>query len=144
MREILFRGKWLKKEKWIEGNLFIPDIDGNQIQICSGTDSIRITYNINPYTIGQYTGVNDKNGKKIFENDIVKDNFGSIGVVCFSKQYLMWQINFYKTIEELFKYSNIVGTPIILDWDKPKVNNSLEVIGNIYDNPELVEKISKQ
>ena len=117
-REILFRGKRVKDGKWVEG-LLTKDIKGH----------IRIQYNpihfsvvINPETVGQFTGMTDKTGKKIFEGDIIKwidsDGNNRIDKVLFSNGgFHLCNI-----------YYNIGGYK----------GNSLEVIGNIHDNKELL------
>ena len=125
MREILFRGKRIDNGEWVEGNLFIPDSDSRPIQIECGTDIMQIAYEIAPETIGQYTGLTDKNGVKIFEHDICKDSLGTLFVV-------EWDSANARFI------GRMVGGEhrIVYVSKEPRV----EVIGNIYDNPELLKE----
>lgn len=127
MREILFRGKRVDNGEWVDGNLFIPDKEDTPTQICIGTNIIRITHDVLPETVGQYTGIKDENGKKIFEGDIVEGadftvEDGGYGIVSFD--------------DGAFEVSgnNIIGTFHENYWGK-----EFEVIGNIHDNPELLE-----
>jgi uncharacterized phage protein (TIGR01671 family) len=129
MKEILFRGKRDNGE-WVEGNLFIPDLPNTPTQICIGTNVIRITYDIIPETVGQYTGLTDKNGKKIFEGDIVD---------CWSEG-----VNAQGEVQQRRD-----GLWIIYPaWQKHIMwglcpdaysHTTVEVIGNIHDNPELIK-----
>ena len=125
MREILFRGKRADNEKWVIGYLSSK----HTITIttpCGHTDEIVICAD----TVGQYTGLKDKNGKRIFEGDIAKVMQGKdkdIAYVGFENGAFMLYPktgNIYERTLWEYWYN---------DWD-------VEVIGNITDNPELLEK----
>ena len=135
MREILFRGKRIDNGEWVEGNLFVPDKAETPTQICIGTNIVRISYDIDPSTVGQYTGLTDKNGKKIFEGDIVAqswydfdepadDSFGEVGFSDCDCSFSI--IDFNKN--EIMS----MGQGCAYYWEA-------EVIGNIHDSPELLE-----
>lgn len=123
MREILFRGKE-DSGKWFFGNLFVPDIKGRPTQICMGTSLIRIARDVIPETVGQYTGLKDKNGKKIFEGDIV----------LYARDEEVGQIAYHET-EAMFI---VEFDTWLTDFDHT-FGDELEVIGNIHDNPELMK-----
>ena len=143
-REILFRGKRIDNGEWVEGNLFVGD-DG-QCEILIGTRVIRFSYPVIPETVGQYTGLKDKNGKKIFEGDILQG---------YQYPYLSeGHFNYYAEIIYfencpafgLYTFKNpnldfIAGisdgnTDLIEYWESEK----WKVIGNIYDNPGRLEE----
>ena len=131
MREILFRGKKNNSGEWVYGNLFNPDKSDTPTQICMGTHIIRICYEIDPETVGQYTGLTDKNGRKIFEGDIVvfADFFNDEihrGVVYWCDLAFWFDCTETEGDEGIYSLAYISA-------------NILEVIGNIYDNPELLE-----
>lgn len=132
MREILFRGKRIDNGEWVEGNIFIPDKLTNReppTEILVGTNVVRISYEVDPETVGQYTGLTDKNGKKIFEGDIVKtDKFSEP-----NKQYIIkYDLQFGAFIGQ-DRYNLYFVT---FDGD----SGEFEVIGNIHDNPELLKR----
>lgn len=123
MREILFRGKRIDNGEWVEGsfvNLWMVNYKKYQPLI---TDNKAISYEIDPETIGQYTGLTDKNGKRIFEGDIVRLYGG--------EEY-----------EWVAKVGMKSGCWVVFsenDWDFLAVNiKPCEVIGNTHDNPELL------
>lgn len=86
---------------------------------------------INIETIGQYTGLKDKNGKEIYEGDIVKSISSKVGYVIFLQQEMGYVV-VWDNCDTRLGHRNRGGG---YDCD-----GSIEVIGNIYDNPELVKK----
>lgn len=135
MREILSRGKRVDNGELIEG--FYAK-SGDRTFILIDNDfavGYVIMKEVYPETVGEYTGLTDKNGKKIFEGDIVKTWRNTIGKIEFG-QY--WD---EETEEDFYGYAWIgkdeYGESITLSLNK--CWNGHEVIGNIYDNPELLE-----
>ena len=133
MREILFRGKRIDNGEWVEGyfvNLRLIHYQKHQPII---TDNNAVSYDVDPSTVGQYTGLCDKNGKKIFEGDIVKtDKFSEP-----NKQYIIkYDLQFGAFIGQ-DRYNLYFVT---FDGD----GGEFEVIGNIHDNPELLEGFDKE
>ena len=143
MREILFRGKRLQGGDWVEGYFFKSDINKRVRE--SGKATLIFTPDCDTFitvpechnsfmvvsdTVGQYTGLLDKNGKRIFEGDIAKVLQGKdkdIAYVGFENGAFMLYPktgNIYERTLWEYWYN---------DWD-------VEVIGNITDNPELLEK----
>lgn len=135
MREILFRGKRTDKGEWAEGYyihrptavcigesnpscIWVPAVDPD--------DNTKI-FEVFPETVGQFTGLTDKNGRKIFEGDIVERG-GRIWLVEYSNKYGQFMMTTYT--EKGISWSRSFDL-IPPDW--------CEVIGNIYDNPELLE-----
>lgn len=121
MREILFRGKDVK-EHWHTGLLAHV---GNAWYISNGA-GIPTACEVIPSTIGQYTGLSDKCGKKIFEGDIVK-RFG------FSKMCI-YQIDYDNGLASFIGRAGMKFTTFDYDSDE------FEIIGNVYDNPELLKE----
>jgi hypothetical protein len=91
-----------------------------------------------PETIGQCTGLRDKNGKLIFEGNICTDEYKMVVEIVWANTYL-WACKIIKTANPITLAEGIVFP--IWQWDKYPLmgNRQLEVIGNIHDNPELLE-----
>lgn len=140
MRKIKFRGKMIPENEWIYGTLLrIP-----HPPVCMGkeeSDKYYIQFadprympdwnmpyrmvqgEVKAETVGQYTGLKDKNGKEIYEGDILKDKWDTIYVVKYKNS------GFY-----IYRNNGRNGYSKIASW-----NGEKEVIGNITDNPELLE-----
>ena len=149
MREILFRGKRLQGGDWVEGYFFKSDINKRARE--SGKATLIFTPDCDTFitvpechnsfmvvsdTVGQYTGLKDKNGKRIFEGDIVAQNWydydepkdDSFGKVVFCE----YDCSF--SVIDVNKDGFIpLGRCGSYHWE-------VEVIGNVTDNHELLEK----
>ena len=136
MREILFRGKRTDNGEWVEGDLLQTRYHSGHIeyQIMPQTP-VSSAYPVLPETVGQFTGLTDKNGKRIFEGDICKFkrfNDVHIGKVVFNvttASFIMW----YQPI--VGAYGEKATQKMLLS-----VCDNIEVVGNIHDNPELMEQ----
>ncbi len=133
-REILFKGKHIHamdsnehlNGTWVHGYLS----DKNYIY----DKSLEGEFLVDEDTICQYTGLTDKNGKKIFEGDVVKDSAGVCGEVKFGLYAAGFRIpdtnqGFYIEFPEESLYRKELGY-----WE-----NKVAVIGNIYDSPKLLD-----
>ena len=146
MREIKFRAKDTLKRNWFVGSyIFIDDNTNNPFRSRPFKESHRIILyssgdwnmggwsdvEIDPSTLGQYTGLRDKNGKEIYEGDILKWSKGRLYVVKFLDGM------FYASVEECNK-GILGGFPLhrLTEYEDGKC----EIIGNIFDNPELINK----
>lgn len=133
MREYMgiFRGKRKDNGEWVEGNLFIPDkvtrLDV-PTEILVGTNVVRISYEVDPDTVGECTGLRDKNGKLIFEGDIVHSDDYFTAVV-------EWDSNHARYVLAIIHEAEI-DDHVNLTRGKA---GKLTVIGNIHDNPELLK-----
>lgn len=131
-REILFKAKRKDNGEWVEG-YYRADPDLNMRFICgwdyylseNGLEREPFEYEIDPDTLCQYTGLTDKNGEKIWENDIVRNKKGDIGVAQWFEEhaaFMIWN-----------KTKNCVCYLAENDFSKIEVN------GNVFDNLELLE-----
>lgn len=131
MREILFQGKRIDNGKWMEGYVS-KYFDGFKTATCIAwptreTITGSLCYDVDPATVGQYTGLTDKNGKKIFEGDVMEfDAYGLHykGVVSFIDVHFCVICN------------RPTASPFV---DTAIKQHDAICVGNIYDNPELLE-----
>ena len=135
MRQILFRGKRIDNDEWTEGYLVettnvITDKKATFIFEQDATyfthGEFACSFEVKPETVGQFTGLTDKNGKKVFEGDVV-EYAGSCGEIVFAEcrgAFMSREKDMYcEWLSTLPRY----GTGI------------MEIIGNIYDNKEILE-----
>lgn len=131
MREIIFRGKRKDNGKWVEGSLLKQagehiskdEVTPIECWICGMRGETAL---IAPETVGQYTGLKDKNGTRIFEGDVIRIEFQQdfyIGEIYWADDFLGWVVKFLDgTTPETMELINFYNTKYV------------EVIGNIYDN----------
>lgn len=132
MREILFRAKRVENGEWVEG-YYLKTTLGKDIE---PSDVIFVPFKINrsgqwgwikvlPETLCQYTGLNDGNGNRIWENDIVRS--GTNMVVKWSERFAGWCL-----YQNRWMYEHFFGEAVD--------ERDCEVVGNVFDNPELLKK----
>ena len=128
MREIKYRGRRLDNGAWEYGDLvqfgqkchtpckcaIIPGTASGSDPLCK----VLLDYEVDPATVGQFTGLKDKNGKEIYEGDILTDEFESIGVVEWRDGAFVVNFQITDCFDDLYQM-----------WS----------IGNIHDNPELLK-----
>lgn len=152
-REIKFRGRLVNSKEWTEGNLCIR-VDGNYI--ITPDETVLGKYGkVDKETVGQYTGLHDKNGKEIYEGDIVltqplRDRpFSQKAKSKRLRGIVQYQVlcgkNFIGEPDKIKYWGAEWDIEIINKKDYEKYHNygwglffECEVIGNIYDNPELL------
>ncbi|MFH1740981.1 MAG: YopX family protein [bacterium] len=140
MREIKFRGRRIDDKSWVYGSLItiggkawiVPcDIKPEQI-MQTGLYRINVpAFEVDPATVGQFTGLHDKNGKEIYEGDVVRLGYNAIhdGVItkCVWAEWRPGFIYEFITGENEGRYTDMMDT-----W------RTYEIIGNIHENPELL------
>ena len=136
MREILFKAKRKDNGKWVEGYYQKRyDILGNEEHLIFHADSYKVWEyaEVDPVTLCQFTELYDKNGKKIWENDICdrKEKYPEIVKMNHGDWTLDYSYLFGK--EEGYNYCNL-GFYV-------EERKCVETIGNIFDNPELLQEV---
>ncbi len=131
MREILFRGKRADNGEWVYGDLSKWS-NGYFISLQSQNIKARTHIEVYPETVGQYTGLKDKNGTEIFEGDIVQTNKFFLPVGLNAKYVIEYDVEIACFIGTMQKGYVKHFTTFQNDSDQ------FEVIGNIHDNPELL------
>ena len=143
MREILFHGKRADSGEWVEGDLLQIKYHNKPIIECKIMPQTPVSsaYPVLPETVGQYTGLTDKNGKRIFEGDIVKTHYANAQKSDFIEQVVFHNGKFcaYFSNQLCKQWVNLYDGTEHLPQDKSVYMDSVEVIGNIHDNPELME-----
>jgi hypothetical protein len=135
-REIRFRGKRVDNGEWVEGYYFktplADEATGSKPEdgwfFLSGRERHCISkngcaYEVDPSTVGQFTGLKDKNGKEIYEGDIAKDPDGVMYAVRWQRFSAAWEF-----------YNSEASMLFVM-----RCPDMFEVIGNIYDNPDLLK-----
>ncbi|HFC3318082.1 TPA: YopX family protein [Listeria monocytogenes] len=126
MRGIEFRGKIVGVEGFVYGKLLAPLASGNAYIAYDVNEVRSFVYisrseKVDPETVGQYTGLKDKYGKKIFEGDI-----------CWEEHNECYGVVKFEDAKFLYLWENIAE-------DLWEVADSIEIYGNIHENPELLE-----
>lgn len=136
MREIKYRGKRIDNDEWVHGYLIGNDvIVGEIVDWDTEYFCTEFWLKVDPETVGQYTGLKDKNGKEIYEGDISQS------------EHLIYEI---KWVERCTKYGvKVIKSPFVLtrgctfplqDYVKEgTIQCWFEVIGNIHEHPHLLE-----
>ena len=132
MREIVFRGKRKDTGEWVQGFINPPcNICFETVETVEESDPpVWNDYAVDPETVGQYIGLTDRNGRRIFEGDVVKhyllvndSDLSETGCVAFDQDRCVY----FRTPGRTPLYKHCRG--------------NYEVIGNVYDNPELREAL---
>lgn len=125
MREHKYRGKRLDNGEWVYGGL-IADGKGNyaiaKLVILNNCNTASV-HMVDPATVGEYTGLKDKNGKEIYEGDILQDEVGFQGIISYS------MATFYGDFGKGFEPQ----------YFSEGLHEACIVVGTIHDNPELLK-----
>lgn len=137
MREILFRGKNVDNGAWVYGS-FIPDM--LEVFCITDIDGFIKPFSLNKEeltevrversTVGQFTGLTDKNGKKIFAGDIISTSSKLIGAVEWNDTFAKYIVCYNQISGNWFDFEGEDCFSVALDC---------VIIGNIHDNPELLK-----
>lgn len=159
-RQIKFRGKNIHTGQWLYGDYHY---EGNTHYITKPDqfrDYAPVQFIVDEKTVGQFTGITDEEGREVFEGDILEADYkydiitanGGVdsdndcicyGVVEFDNDTLQWSLNVYKAesyIREYLKEEGCSLVPLcIFGHEHGYANPNMKVIGNRYDDPELLE-----
>ena len=144
MREILFKAKQIDNGEWIEGSLIDLDIDSGYCYIVQPykkasilpiifliTDRMKL---VDPETLCQFTGICDKNGNRIWENDILMAHLDESYPEAVTYETVEWGVAGWVGHE-----ANSIGRQYLDEFD----TKYYEVVGNTFDNPELLQEEHK-
>ncbi len=130
MREILFRGKRIDNGEWITGGIFQQKADDVKDEVVyiidNSSNDVDWAHRVIADTVGQYTGLTDRNGRKIFEGDIVNilTENEEFGIITYDDG------GFF-----------VDASTFSVDFMNNINGSDIEVIDNIHDNPELLEVV---
>lgn len=147
MREIKFRGKRLKGGEWVCGGLFVWSKGRYRCEICKEENGYKNVFFVDPATVGQYVWRKDKNGREIYEGDILvlpankkEDEFDLSGWRKLFPDYVRLYVIAHNVVDCGF------GTCLLREsaQDNPDIGglagtDRMYIIGNIHDNPELLK-----
>ena len=159
-REVKFRGKSIQNGKWLYGNIQIPEAPYDEYFMWDNGWQMQVDVN----TVGQYTGLIDKNGKKIFEGDILRvseydnllmrefndetDDFGMFTLEELTGELqqsytspVTWEDGTFciSTKGDWLHHNDMFLAVLFGDMKRSNPIFIFEVIGNIHDNPELLK-----
>ena len=153
MRDILFKAKRIDNGEWVQGGiLHQTDYYGDKVDkyfIIDGTCTVDYdigeAFEVDENTVCQYTGLTDKNGNKIWENDIVElydtnNNYKWKAIVKFGNPNATY--NWGYQLHPIGQYK--VNTDILLWVEMEDTGTICEVIGNVFDNPELLNYVDNE
>lgn len=133
-REILFQGKRKDNDEWISGDL--RQWSETSMGICDR--DLKHTFPVRPETVGQFTGKPDKNGKRIFEGDIVEATVTENHWNSIKKYSAKYIVEYHQ--KYCYFYLKRNRNNLLFDGNWSYALDSIEVIGNIHDNPELMRR----
>jgi len=130
MREIKFRGKREDTGEWVYGSLLFVPYTGMTYMFLDAARIVKLSeiIPVDPKTVGQYTGLKDRNGKEIYEGDVLINPKGIRGEIKYVPEYAAFLA--------YWKHDGECG----YDYLDKEILMKCEVIGNIYENPYLLEK----
>lgn len=128
MRTIKFRGKRLDNGEWAYGSLLQGESQSVIATIKSNSINVHDCFEVDPDSVGQFTGLSDRNGKEIYEGDIVRDNKGAVDVITYDSLAFNLCVAYA---------SSLNGVCATFFGDNNPLKD-LEVIGNIHDTPGLL------
>jgi len=144
MRKIKFRGKRIDNGEWVYGYYYHDQRFKNGYS-CQDVyiirDKLDQDFEVDPATVGQFTGLKDKNSKKIYKDDVCKYWMDSV----WKHGYVFWNQGGFalkvfrmgvKTVDVVFKFQTFIPVPD----DGEIMTDQFEVIGNIHDNPDLISE----
>lgn len=138
MREILFRGKRLNNGEWVTGKMYRIARDLNPFIMLE--DKHGCSYEVDEETVGQYTGLKDKHGKRIFEGDILHIAKIADGIGGYYQPPLDYPVNVVVKWDLCaWMWETLCDDKRYITFPDAWCHYECEVIGNVHDNPEFLD-----